>query len=345
MIKVICFVAGGTLGHINPALSMIKTLKNKQNHLRIIMILTDKERKYDFLSKNPYIDQIIYYKVDGFNRYNLGKNIKNICKIYQTFKGIKKLLKKEKITQVIGMGGYISAIAIKAAKQLHIKTIIHEQNVIMGLANKMVLKDVDSVWSAFPLDNCSSIVVGNPQMDEARSHQKNHTMDNHIVVISGTLGSKKINNVMVDFLQSPLSRSYYTTLITGKKYYEEVSAILGTQGKHYLIKPFDENLLKTLSTANLVISRSGATSIFEIIGLAVPSILIPSPNVTNNHQYYNALFLTNKEAAYLMEEKNLNIEHLNSVIKQKINSVIYIDNLNRLYKDIERTNWEELLSV
>ena len=173
---------------------------------------------------------------------------------------------------------------------LYIKTILHEQNAVMGLANKMCLKRVNKVLLTFPIDKIpNSIVIGNPRLIEA-SRKTLNKISNHITVLSGSLGSEVINNIIVDFLKTPLSTQYFTTLITGKRYYEEVVKTLGTnKDKHFEVMPLSSNILDIMASSSLIISRSGATTIFEIIGLNIPSILIPSPNVVNNHQYFHML--------------------------------------------------------
>ncbi len=338
------FVGGGTLGHISPALSLIKLIKEQKKHIKVIFIMTTKEKKYEFLQNNKDIDGILYYDVSGLYRKKIFKNISNVFKIIQTSRKIRKVLINNQVTKVIGMGGYISAIAINIASKLKIKTIIHEQNAVIGLGNKMILSKVDLALSAFPLKEEKFRVVGNPRMQEASSYRKNIVTNNHIVITSGTLGSKIINEEAAKFLMTKKAKEYYTTLITGKKYYEQVISVLGTnQTNYFIVKPFEEHLLEVLSNANLVITRSGATSIFEIIGLGIPAILIPSTNVTNNHQYYNALFIKEKDAGFLLQEEDLNLNTLLKTIEENINNSIYQDNLNKIFKSFENISWGELI--
>ena len=337
----IIFACGGTLGHILPAISMIKELRKIYLKEKIILIMTTKEKQYEFINNNRDIDEIYYYDIDGFNRKKLFRNIIGFLRIIKNSKRIKKVIKNSKL--VIGMGGYISAVVLKLAHNLGIKTIIHEQNKIMGLANKMCLPFVDLVLCAFPLENVKkkTVMIGNPRMIEAFKKEKNVITNNHIVVTSGTLGSKTINDMIVRFLLDKRSHKYYTTLVKGKKYYDNTVKILEkVQGEHFVIKPFENDLLELLSNANIVISRAGAGTIFEIIGLAKPSILIPSPNVTNNHQYYNALYISQRQGAKLLEEKDLTIDKLCEDIKEVINNSIIQDNLRKIRKEYNN-NWIE----
>lgn len=337
---VIC--GGGTLGHILPGISFSKILKQKDT--KIVFILGVKDKRFDEFINSGKIDEVYYYDVCGLNRKNLFKNILNFIKNGNSFFKIKQLLKTKKPKIVIGMGGYISAIVLKAASSLSIKTILHEQNAVMGLANKMCIKSVNKVLLTFPIDNIpNSIVIGNPRLIEASKIVANK-IKNHITVLSGTLGSKVINNLIVDFLKTSKSTKYYTTLITGKRYYEEVVKSLGTnKDKHFEVMPLSSNILEIMASSSLIISRSGATTIFEIIGLNIPAILIPSPNVANNHQYYNALYLHNKQASILLEEKDLKIESLNKTIEHCINNVVIKDNLKKIKDEYLKVSWEGLI--
>ena len=340
--KTIIICGGGTLGHIMPGIAFSKILK--QENTKIVFITGVKDKRFDEFINSGKIDEIYYYDVCGLSRKNPFKNILGFFTNYESFFKIKQLFKEEKPSLVIGMGGYISAIVLKAASSLSIKTILHEQNAVMGLANKMCLKSVNKVLLTFPIDNIpNSIVIGNPRLNEASKKTLNK-ISNHITVLSGSLGSEVINNIIVDFLKTSLSTKYFTTLITGKRYYEEVVKNLGTnKNKHFEVMSLSRSILDIMASSSLIISRSGATTIFEIIGLNIPSILIPSPNVVNNHQYYNALYLHNKQASVLLEEKDLNIDSLNKNIEYCINNVVIKDNLKKIKEDYLKVSWEGVI--
>lgn len=327
----IIFACGGTLGHIMPAVSIAHIIKEKDKNTNIIFIMTTKDEKYEFLKNDSCIDRIYYFDIDGLNRKKLVSNIKNIFKILKAIKKIKQIINPS--IMVFGMGGYISAIVIKIANRLGKKTIIHEQNKILGLANKLVYKDVSLVLSSFPLKGVKSTVIGNPRMVDAKKYLGNK-QDNHILITSGSLGSKFVNDLAIKWLKTSYSKKYYTTIITGKGYYEEVKKELG-KGLHFEVLSIVDNLLEYMSKASLVVSRAGATTIFEIIGLEVPSIIIPSPNVTNNHQYFNALYLYEQDASCMLKEEDINIEIFNKYIENTINNSVLIDNLKKIRLEFE----------
>ena len=197
--KTIIICGGGTLGHIMPGVAIGKILKQKKYN--IIFIMSSKDRKFETFTNIPDIDKSYYYEVEGINRKNYFKNIFGVIKNYCSYLKIKELLKEIKPSLVIGMGGYISGIVIKAAYSLSIKTILHEQNSVIGLANKLCLKIVDKVFLSFPIDNIkNSVVVGNPRILDTVNILKN-SIYNHITVISGSLGSSVINKTMIKFLK------------------------------------------------------------------------------------------------------------------------------------------------
>lgn len=330
-LKCLIFVAGGTLGHINPACTVIKAWRQKHPFYHIIFIATSKEKKYHNMLIASGFDEVIYLNLQGISRKISFNNIITLFKIWKANSQIKQLIKVNKPQVVIGMGGYISGVVVRVSNKMKIPVIVHEQNSIMGLANRLCLNKCKTMLVSMPvfITHDAIKVIGNPRLDEAKMYQKFYQKGNRILVVSGTLGAKVINDQVIAFLSSADSLNYQTTFITGERYYQEVKAALPDKS-HYKVLPFSNQLLELMSNSNLIISRSGATSIFEIIGLAVPAILIPSPNVTDNHQYFNAKYLLNNSACSLILEDELNLESLNKAIKNTINNQVYRDNLQKL---------------
>ena len=226
------------------------------------------------------------------------------------------------------MGGYISTLVIYNSLKLKKKTIIHEQNSIMGTGNKLIEKHVNLVLLTYPIKikNKNQIVVGNPRYNEAKKIDTNkYKYSTNILVTSGTLGSKTINDIMVDFLNHQESKKYITTLITGYRYYDDVIKRI-IPGIHYEVIPFTSEMLNTMSRSGIIISRAGSTSMHEILGVSSIPILIPSPNVTKNHQYHNALQFSERKLGLLIEEKDLTVETL-------IDALNYIQNNYYIYRE------------
>lgn len=333
----VLFTAGGTLGHIYPAISIINEYKRKRPNDKIYFITTNKDIEYLNYIKHE-IDYIHTFDVLGISKNPFKLCIalyKNIIAYYK----IKRLLMKNKINVVFGMGGYISGICIKAAFNLKIKTAIHEQNSIMGRSNKMSLKMTDVLFTTFEMDvfHKNKYIVGNPRYDDVRKYlNEKEKNKKHILITSGTNGSKVINDFAVEFLNSSESLNYYTTLVTGKRYYDDILNKI-KKGNHYEVISFSNQMINLFNKSGIVITRSGSTTISEILGLKCIPIFIPSPNVVNNHQYFNALNVVNNGVGILIEEKDLNLNSALEMLKNvSSNYETYIYNLNK-YSYINNT--------
>ncbi|MGM9899641.1 MAG: UDP-N-acetylglucosamine--N-acetylmuramyl-(pentapeptide) pyrophosphoryl-undecaprenol N-acetylglucosamine transferase [Bacilli bacterium] len=336
----ILFSAGGTLGHIYPAISLINQMLDEDNDLNIFFIANRKDQSYMETLKLSKKVKIIYYDAYGIAKSPL-KLIKALIINTITYNKIKKTIIQNNIKLAIGMGGYISGITIKASKRCKIKTIIHEQNSILGLANKMSLKYTDLFLTTFPMTKYISnqYVVGNPRYFEASLYKDNILKSKYnLLIISGTLGAEFINKIASEFLQSSFSKKFLVTLITGKRYYNNVLKHL-TPCSHFQVLPFSNNVLNLISQSGIVISRAGSSTIFEILGAVSIPILIPSPNVSKNHQYYNAKAIVDQGLGYMIEEKNLSLNILNETIDKALkNYVFFINKINKYSFDYQKND-------
>lgn len=311
----ILFSGGGTLGHIYPALSFIQQVKQTYPHLHIIFFATQKEEDLDILKHHIYIDEVYYFHVHGIPK-NVMKLPKNCMVNYHSYQQMKKIIRQKSVLLSIGMGGYVSGITILASQACHIPTIVHEQNSIVGLANRLVLKKVDKILTTFPNTNIPSkyndkvVCIGNPRYDIALEAPPScYQAKSNILITSGTLGSACINQEAVAFLNHEVSHAYTTTLITGKKYYQQVKEQL-KPGYHYQVLPYTSHMLALLKQAGIVVSRAGSTTLFEILGTKSVSLVVPSPHVTKNHQYFNAKNFSEQNLIYLVDEEGLTKEGL-----------------------------------
>ena len=337
--------AGGTGGHIYPALAIIKKFQEMEKDLEVIYIGTHNRMEKEIVPKMgiKYIDLEIY----GFSKTNILRDIKNISLIKKSMKKCLKIMKEFKPDIVIGCGGYVTYPVIKAAKKLNIKTFIHEQNSIPGKSNVYLSKFVDLVGISFKnsknyFKKAKKVVyTGNPCGENALTVKKvsKSTLgfkpnDKLIIIVAGSLGSESLNNKFKAYLSTIDNESYSVLYITGTKLYDEF--IKDTKfSKNVKVVPFYDNLPSIMKDAYLVISRAGASTISELLALKIPSILIPSPYVANNHQYYNALDLANMKVSELIEEKNLN----SNIIKVMINELVYNDGLYKEFKNnLEKLN-------
>ncbi len=305
--------AGGTGGHIYPALAIIKKLKEEEKHLDVLYIGTHNRMEKDLVPKRniPYQSLEIY----GFSKKAIFRDFKNLFLINQAEKKCLKIMRDFKPDIVIGVGGYVTYPVIKAAQKLHLKTLIHEQNSLPGKTNRVLAKKCDKIALSFasskdyfPSDKC--VVTGNPCAENALKmtpiSKESLGLNPHkklIVIVSGSLGSSTINAKMQEFLTACQTEDFEVLYITGKDYYADFTKLKFPSNVKVL--PYLDNLPGLLKNTDLLITRAGASTISEIIALKLPAIFIPSPFVANNHQYYNALELKEHYAADLIEEKDL----------------------------------------
>lgn len=338
--KRIIITGGGTLGHIMPIIPVVMKIYNDYD---LFYIGTKKGNEKEYIDKNgmmKYFKKIYYLDMVGIDRKNVFKNINVIIKYIKIKQQIKKIFDNINPNLVVGMGGYISGVVIKQAINNKIKTIIHEQNSIMGLSNKLVYKKVNKVLLTNDIENLkinNKYVIGNPRLNHVRENYKANDK-NYILIFGGSLGSDFINDLIIKNIEYFKINDYLINLVVGKKYYNNNSRFINeinNKYKHIKIYSFLDNILDIMKDASLIIARSGASTISEILGLQKPSILIPSPNVTNNHQYFNALELYNKGCCELINENELTKEKLYEKIIQIITNFQYkrkmITNINKYY--------------
>ena len=325
----IAITAGGTGGHIFPALAIINKIKSHDKNSKFLYFGTTDRMEKDIIPEKgiPYIG----IQMKGLNRKNILKNI-TVLKIYLA--AIKKAeveLKKFKPDIVIGVGGYITAPVLVAANHLGIKTIIHEQNSIPGVSNKLLSHFVNKICVSFKESETyfpkkKTIYTGNPRSEEILAMEKGKREDfgfNHkskfIILVMGSLGSLTMTKKMKELIPSFKDKDYQVLVVTGKGYYDDYKDV--KTPNNVKIVPFYD--AKYMKDADLIITRSGASTIAEVTALLLPSIMIPSPYVTHNHQYKNAKALEDKKACKILEEKDFCKENLLSLIDDCFKKEVY----------------------
>ncbi len=323
----IVITAGGTGGHIYPALAILEKIKEQEPGSEILYIGTTDRMEADIVPKLkiPYVG----IEMKGINRKNLIKNIS----VYFTFKkAIKKA--KEEIEKfhpdiVVGVGGYISAPVIIAAHKLKYKTLIHEQNSTPGVSNRYISKYVDRVCVSLPdtitkFEGNKAVYTGNPRseqiLDTKAIDKRKFGLDESrklVVIVMGSLGSTTMTEKLKELIPAFSNKPYQVVLITGKNYYKEYENI--KVPSNVAILPYIDNLIELLKKTDLLVSRAGASTIAEITAIGLPSILVPSPYVTENHQMKNAQELEKINAAKILEEKNFSKDTLIPMIDEVLN--------------------------
>ena len=332
--------AGGTGGHIYPALAIINKFMEKEPDTEVLYIGTHNRMEKDIVPKRgiKYEELEIY----GFSKTNIKLDIKNVFLIKKAYKKCLKIMKEFKPDVVLGIGGYVTYPVIKAANKLGIKTFIHEQNSHPGKSNIMLQRKADLIGvsfkesaSIFKHPKGKVFYSGNPCGENALSlepmDKKTLGLDPKkklVVIVAGSLGSSTMNKKMLDFLELAKDEEYEVVYITGKNLYDD---FIKDQkfGKNIKVLPYLDNLPALLKNTDLIVTRAGASTMSEILSLNLPAIFIPSPYVANNHQYYNALEIKNNGGGDIIEEKDLT----STTLASKINLVLGDEKLYNSMKE------------
>ena len=318
--------AGGTGGHIYPALAIINKIKENDPDSEFLYIGTHNRMEKDIIPKYniPFETLEIY----GINRKNIFKNFKTLNCFYKSIKKCKKLIKNFNPDIVIGVGGYVTGPVIYSAKKLGYKTFIHEQNSVPGKANIFLTKYADLIGVSFKstikhFPEYKTVFTGNPCSENAikvnpldKKELGLNTNKKLVLFVMGSLGSTRMNELLAKTMTAFNGKNYEVLFVTGKDDYEKMKAKkFPTNVK---VVPYIENMIRIMKNTDLIVSRAGASTLSEIIALGIPSILIPSPYVPDNHQYKNALDLIHKDAAILIEEKDIK----GDILIRKIDEII-----------------------
>ena len=315
--------AGGTGGHIYPALAIIEGFKKYDKNLEVLYIGTKNRMEKDIVPKNniPYYGIEIY----GLSK-NIFKDIKDVFLILKAKKEIKQKILEFKPDVVLGIGGYVTYPVLSVAHKMHIKTFIHEQNAIPGKTNKMISKYANIIGVSFKesakyFPNRNVLYTGNPTgiraINTPKITKSSLGLDETkplVVVVCGSLGSQTVNEAMQGYLKTLTSKNYQVVYITGKNLFEEFNK--QKYPNNVLVLPYLDNLSGLLKTTDILVARAGASTIAEVISLKVPTIFIPSPYVANNHQYFNALALSKENQAVMLEEKDLSTANITKTVEE-----------------------------
>ena len=315
---------GGTGGHIYPAVSLVKYIKAKHPDADFLFVGTKKG-----LESKIVPDQGIPFEtieIQGFKRSLSLSNFKTIQLFLSSIKKAKQIIRKFEPDIVIGTGGYVCGSVVYAAHKLNIPTIIHEQNSVAGMTNKFLSRYVDKIGICFSdvakdFPSEKVVMVGNPRAQEVANIKKSEVLSQYdlktdiptVLIFGGSRGALAINEAVLDSLEMLKTKPYQVLYASGEIYFSDVeekwATITGEKSNIKLV-PYIKNMENVLANVDVVVGRAGATSLAEITSLGLPSILIPSPNVTNDHQTKNAQSLVDKQAAVMIPNAELNQETL-----------------------------------
>lgn len=359
----IAISGGGTGGHIYPALALIREIQKETKDTEFIYIGTKKGLESKIVPREKIPFKSIH--ITGFKRKLSFENVKTIYRFLKGARDSKKILSEFKPDIVIGTGGYVCGPVVYAAAKLNIPTMIHEQNSIPGLTNKFLSRYVDKVAVCFeeakdyfPKEKVvftgnprATEVIGNDGMKGKLSAGLNPKLPT-VLIFGGSRGARPINEAVVKSFSDFSKKPYQVLYVTGDVHYENVKKETELVGnpQNVIIKPFIHNMPEVLAGVDLVVSRAGATTLAELTSLGIPSILIPSPYVTNNHQEKNARSLSSQGAAELLLEKDLNssslVQHIDGILlnkekladmKMKAKKMGVPDSAKRLFEEMKQT--------
>ncbi|PLR80989.1 undecaprenyldiphospho-muramoylpentapeptide beta-N-acetylglucosaminyltransferase [Bacillus sp. V33-4] len=309
---------GGTGGHIYPALALIREIEKRNEQAKFLYIGTEQGLESKIVPKENIPFKSIH--ITGFQRKISLENIKTLIRFWKGVRDSKRILKQFKPDVVIGTGGYVCGPVVYAAAKLKIPALIHEQNSVPGLTNKFLSRYVDKVAVCFEdakafFPEEKVILTGNPRASEVLGQDgiKGRLSTGlkinvpAVLIFGGSRGARPLNEAVLKSLAELGEKNYQVLYVTGEAHYEEVKKEVELVGspENVIIKPFIHNMPEVLSGIDLTVARAGATTLAELTSLGIPSILIPSPYVTNNHQEKNARSLSEHGAAELLLEKDL----------------------------------------
>ncbi|GAB5051755.1 undecaprenyldiphospho-muramoylpentapeptide beta-N-acetylglucosaminyltransferase [Pediococcus ethanolidurans] len=314
---------GGTGGHIYPALALIEALKKREPNSEVLYVGTEKG-----LESRIVPDQGIAFKtikIQGFKRSLSLENFKTIGLFLKSVSDAHKMIKEFHPDVVVGTGGYVSGAVVFAASLQRIPTVIHEQNSVVGVTNKFLSHFVTKIGisfedarAQFPIKKV--VFTGNPRATQVASIQPNDALSEYglktnvptLLIFGGSRGAEKINSATVGALPQLKQKNYQVLFVTGRVHYQKIMDAINPAdlGSNVVIRPYISQMPELLPNFEAILGRAGATSIAEITALGIPSILVPSPYVTNDHQTKNARSLVKKGAAELLPEVHLNTDSL-----------------------------------
>ena len=337
---------GGTGGHIFPALSIADTIRSKHPDAKILFVGADNRMEMQRVPDAGY--EIVGLPIAGFNRKNILKNIKVLWLILKSQRMAKKIIKKFAPHAVVGVGGYASGPTLKMAASMDIPTLIQEQNSYAGVTNKILAKKAKMICVAydgmerfFPQDKIK--LTGNPvrksliDMKTNRSEAIKKTgLDENkkcVLIVGGSLGARSINEAVLANIETIRENKNINFIWqTGKLYFEEMKERSAAIGKpeNLIITDFVSDMAAALGASDLVISRAGAGSISEFALLGKAVILVPSPNVSEDHQTKNAMALVEKEAAIHVPDSKAKED----MIRIAVETVLNPDKIETLEKNV-----------
>lgn len=323
---------GGTGGHIYPGLALARYAVARDSSSEVLFVGSEKGLESEIVPAAGF--PLVTIPGRGFQRNfrqlglfarELGRGLKQAGRILKDFQP----------QVVLGTGGYVSAPLVLSALLKRYPLVLHEQNALPGMLNRHMAPFAARVCLSFAdtasklSSSARTVFTGNPRASEVSSLDREESCryfgldpeQKNLLIYGGSRGALKINEVVTAYLKEKLLPEEVGLIyITGSIYYQSVIEQLGGIKERIKLYPYLAEMPKALAAADLAITRSGATTLAELTALGLPALLIPSPNVVDNHQYYNARLLSDAGSAIIIEEKYFNqaslLENINKLLKQ-----------------------------
>ena len=363
--------AAGTAGHINPGLAIANKIKQEEPESEIIFIGTTRGLENDLVPRAGY-------GLKTIEAYGLSKQISiaNFKKMWATLMATgkaKKIIKEFKPDIIVGAGGYICGPVVWAANKEKIPVILHESNAFPGKAVKMLAPKAETILISFEearsrIPNARNIVcTGTPVKivkKEYSQEEKKKILTSIgvngnkpiVLVFGGSQGAQKINEAIIGILENKMNKDYQIIWATGPKQFDIIKEELASKHidinniENAKILPYIYNMEEIMNVSNIIVARSGAMTITEISNLGKPSILIPLPNVSQDHQLYNAKVLENAGAAKIILNNELNQNNLEDEIEKIIRNPQLMHEMeekafSKSVTDVQEKIYEEIKKI
>ena len=351
---------GGTAGHVTPGISIAETILNYEKGSDILFIGRDGGDENGIIKRRGF--ELKTLKISGFSRKLSAKNIKNAFSVMSALAQARRIIREFVPDVVIGTGGYVCWPVLKAAQIARIPTVLHESNVTPGLSTRLLASKCTRVLLNFPgsekelkrTDN--AVVVGNPMQsglihdtrDAARKRLGITSGEFFILSFGGSGGAEVLNKHAIALMQNYCLRVSKVKHVhaTGRRYYSAIKSaypMLASGRGGCIIYPFIDDMATYMRAADIVICRCGAMTLSEVATTATVPILIPSPNVTDDHQYKNGKLFVDRGAALMIEESELNDRTLIDAVRYLENNPQLRLKMQKKLKEFSTENSRELI--
>ena len=338
----VIIAAGGTGGHIYPAVAIMNKIKEREADVEFLYIGTTDRMEKDVIPKLGIRFEGI--EMSGLNRKNLLHNFSVCKKFLRAVSRSKELIQEFQPDIVVGAGGYITAPVLYAAHKCHVPTLIHEQNSIPGLSNKFIGRFSDRICVSLPnsmnlFPKEKVVYTGNPRSEEIIKAEVMHREEigfsqnkQLVIIVMGSLGSTTMTEKIMELIPSFNNKDYQVLVITGKNYYDQYKDIVVSDNMK--IVPFMDHLINLMKDSDVIVSRAGASTIAEITAIGLPAILVPSPYVTNNHQYKNAKELEDRGACVIVSEDEFSNKIIIGEIEKLLDNPDYYQEMSKSSREL-----------